>query len=194
MNQYQFRLAVPADAPAVERVYQSLVGQPGCTWHADYPTIEHALDDIRVESLYLLLDNDKIIAVASAGPFDDIDNFFAVPELAANLKNPCALARIGVIKDKQNQGIAKLVLDKVIESCQRRGYDSMVLLVSPTNPAALKLYQSRGFKKCAENIFIYGHDYARYALCLNSAQGGGGAEMSSFDSRLQASQRSDNDR
>ena len=36
----KIRRAQSADAISVVALYQSLVGTPGCPWHADYPTLE----------------------------------------------------------------------------------------------------------------------------------------------------------
>ena len=63
----KIRRAQSADAISVVALYQSLVGTPGCPWHADYPTLKNAQSDSSSSSLYLIEDETgEILAVASA--------------------------------------------------------------------------------------------------------------------------------
>ena len=108
MNNYTFSLAAYDDIPEIVRLYNSLVGTPGCTWDIEYPSKETAESDIHSDSLYILKSDNKIIAAASIGAFDELWDLEWKP------KNPCELARIGVLPTMQKQGIGTIILRHVM--------------------------------------------------------------------------------
>ena len=160
MSDYSFMLASYDDIPEIVCIYHSLVGTPGCTWDMDYPSRETAESDYYCSSLYILKKKDKIIAVASAGAFDELGHLKWTP------KNPCELARIGVIPSMQNQGIGTMILQNIINAVQEKGFDGIRMLVSETNPAALALYEKNGFVKCGE-AFMFDIDFFCYEMKFN---------------------------
>ena len=142
MNNYIFSLAERNDVDEILDFYHSLVGTPGCTWNLDYPNRENVESDIHNDSLYMLRDKDNIlISVAAAGMSDELE------ELRWNMKNPCDLARIGVLSTRQNQGIGTIMLCNVINAVKKRGFDGIRMLVSKSNPSALAMYDKNGFTK-----------------------------------------------
>jgi ribosomal protein S18 acetylase RimI-like enzyme len=153
MDKYIFTLATQDDASRILNFYHNLVGTPGCTWNLNYPNEEIVNQDIMNKSLYLLKENNEIISVASAGFSDELQ------ELKWLSKNPCDLARIGVLPSKQNQGIGSLMLNKVIDAVKERGFDGIRMIVSKNNPPALALYNKNGFTQSGEtnmyNIEFY---------------------------------------
>jgi ribosomal protein S18 acetylase RimI-like enzyme len=136
---YTFSLANYGDIPNIVGIYDSLIGTPGCTWNAEYPSIETAESDIERKSLYILKSKEDIIAIVSAGSFDELGHLKWKP------KNPCELARIGVIPSMQKQGIGTAILHNVISAMMEKGYDGIRMIVSKNNPAALALYNKNGF-------------------------------------------------
>lgn len=160
MEKYKFLLADTDDIPEIVDIYHSLIGTPGCTWGLDYPNKETAESDIRNKSLYILKENERIIAVASAGAFDELGDLKWTP------KNPCELARIGVMPTMQKQGIGTIILQNVIKAVKDRGFDGIRMLVSKTNPAALALYDKNGFEKCGE-AFMFDIDFYCYEMKFN---------------------------
>jgi ribosomal protein S18 acetylase RimI-like enzyme len=158
LNNYVFSIAKQNDIDEILDFYHSLIGTPGCTWHLDYPNRKIIESDIHYESLYILRDKDNsIISVAAAGMNDELE------ELHWNTKNPCDLARIGVLSTRQNQGIGTLMLCNVINAVKKRGFDGIRMLVSKSNPSALALYDKNGFTKCGEAI-MYGIDFFCYEM------------------------------
>jgi len=149
------------DISEVISIYHNLIGTPGCTWSLDYPTIEIVKADIESRSLYILKDDSRIIAVAAAGAFDELNH------LQWKLRNLCELARIGVISTMQRQGIGTLILHNVINAVKAKGFDGIRMLVSKTNPAALALYEKNGFERCGET-FIYDIHFYCYQLVFES--------------------------
>lgn len=157
MNDYEFLLACHDDIPEIVHVYHSLVGTPGCAWDMEYPSIETAQSDISSKSLYILKRNGEIVAVASAGEFDELGHLQWTP------KNPCELARIGVLPTMQRQGIGTIILHEVIRTAREKGFDGIRMLVSKTNLAALALYDKNGFAKCGE-VVMYDIDFFCYEM------------------------------
>jgi ribosomal protein S18 acetylase RimI-like enzyme len=158
MDGYEFGLANYNEIPEIVSIYHSLIGTPGCTWSLDYPNEETAEDDIKNNWLYTLKMNDKIIAVASAGKFDDWEH---LRQWKPN--NPCELARIGVNSAFQKQGIGTIILQYVIKEMKEQGFGGMRFIVSKTNPAALALYDKNGFERCGEAI-IFDIDWFCYQM------------------------------
>ena len=138
-------------------IYNSLIGTPGCTWDLDYPSRETAEYDINNGFLYVLKNGEKIIAVASAGNFDELE------DLRWKLRNPCELARIGVMPTMQKQGIGSILLKYVIEAMADKGYDGMRFTACKNNLAALALYDKNGFEKCGE-VFRFDRDNICYQM------------------------------
>ncbi|MBE0601180.1 MAG: GNAT family N-acetyltransferase [Firmicutes bacterium] len=160
--QYVCMLAREADASAVFALYQSLIGTPGCTWNERYPTEEWVHDDIRHDALYVLKDEQGVlVAAASAGGERELD------DLAWEPKNPCELARVGVALTHRHQGVGSYLLQQVMRAVKQRGYDGIVMLVSPDNTAAIALYAKHGFTRCGE-INRYGLAFDRYQITLRA--------------------------
>ncbi len=157
MSDYTFLLASYDDVPEIVSIYHSLIGTPGCTWDLDYPNRITAESDINSRSLYILKKNDRIVAVASVGEFNELGHLQWTPN------NPCELARIGVIPMMQKQGIGTVILQNVIKLVQEKGFDGIRMLVSKTNPAALALYNKNGFVKCGE-VFMFDIDFFCYEM------------------------------
>jgi ribosomal protein S18 acetylase RimI-like enzyme len=159
-KKYVFTLATQDDAFSILNFYHSLIGTPGCTWSMEYPDQETVNDDIINKSLYVLKEDNEIIAVAFAGVSDELR------ALKWSSENPCDLARIGVLSSRQNKGIGSLMLDKVIYTAKERGFDGIRMLVSKSNPSALALYTKKGFTACGET-YMYEHDFYCYEMVFN---------------------------
>jgi ribosomal protein S18 acetylase RimI-like enzyme len=155
-------MASNKDKESIISLYESLIGIPGCTWSNEYPTIREVQYDIDNSSLYCLLDdNESIIAVASAGKYDELEGLL----WNKRIKNYCELARVGVKKSMHNKGFGCTILEYVIKDVRKRGFDGIRMLVSKTNPSALALYEKLNFKRCGETK-MYGIDFFCYEMVL----------------------------
>ena len=157
MSNYEFQLARYDDIFEIVSLYHRIVGTPGCTWTLDYPSKETAENDIRNDWLYTLRKDDKIVAVASVGDFDELSDLQWKPQ------KPWELARIGVDPSFQKQGIRTSLLSNIIRTAKEKGYDGIRMLVSKTNTAALALYEKNGFERCGE-VFRFGIDFYCYQI------------------------------
>ncbi len=148
---YTFRHATFDDKDTIFKLYRSLVGLPGCAWSDEYPTEDNVIEDISNNSLYCLCSHKgDIVAAAFVGETGELDHL----EWDKRVKKPCELARIGVSREHQNKGIGSMILCKVMEAAQSRGYDGVRMLVSKANPAALAMYDKNGFSRVGETIMF----------------------------------------
>ena len=171
MEDYTFALAQYGDIPEIVGVYRALAGTPGCTWHAEYPSQATAEEDIGNQSLYVLRKQSQIVAVASAGGFGELGHLEWKP------RNPCELARIGVLPAMQNRGVGSHILRKVMQAMAAKGYDGIRMLVSQTNPAALAMYEKNGFERCGA-VFMYEIDFYCYQTVFSDAVKNNGLSIS----------------
>ena len=130
-------------------IYKSLLGYPGCTWNEEYPTLIDVEYDIEKDALYMIVDDYKIIGVATAVEDSYLKNLSCWNK---EIKNPCELARVAVLKEYQNKGIAKEIIRYIENDIRSKGFDGIHFLVSKTNPRALNLYNSLSFSCCGEVV------------------------------------------
>lgn len=157
MNDYEFSLAAGNDISEIVDIYHSLVGTSGCAWNMDYPDRAMAASDVDRGALYVLRMDGKIIAVVSTDVPDELMHLPWAP------KNPCELARLGVAQAMQNQGVGTVLLQNIIETIKKQGFDGIIMLVSKVNPAALALYEKNGFERCGETR-MYDVDFYCYQM------------------------------
>lgn len=152
--------AVPADAPAVLALYDSVKGRPGCLWDEDYPRPDNVEYDLAHDGLYLLKEGGALVGAASVVYEAQLDEFtFWTPTDLPTVE----LARIAIAPDRQGQGLAKTMLRQVFARLD--GVGAVRLLAGPGNPAAWKTYSALGFRRVGQ-CFKYGHDYLAMELLL----------------------------
>lgn len=84
------------------------------------------------------------------------DSLFLVAEDAGEILGYCGvimvldqgdIVNVGVKADRQRQGIARRLLDALVQIAGERGVSSLYLEVRTSNQAAIGLYESLGFQK-----------------------------------------------
>ena len=161
--QYSIRKGVKQDKHAVLELYRSLIGTEECTWTADYPNEEYFNRDTESQGLYCITDRDgQVIAAASAAEEDEC--------LALSCWNPSfqkkfELARVGIRREYQGQGLSRPLLGFVLKDMRERGFDGGVLLVSPNNRAARRAYENIGFTRCG-TCHLYGAEWECMQISL----------------------------
>lgn len=70
------------------------------------------------------------------------------------------ITTIGIAKERQGEGLSKLLMNKVIE--ETKDCEAITLEVRVSNVKAIKLYESYGFKKEAirKDYYLYNHEDA----------------------------------
>ena len=59
----------------------------------------------------------------------------------------CHLLNIGVAKQHQRQGIARKLMQHLLDQCRREAVSDIFLEVRPSNQAAIQLYSTFGFQQ-----------------------------------------------
>ena len=140
---YRFAMAGAEDQGAVLALYRSLLGTPGCAWSEEYPDGELVARDIARGSLYCMWGEDGTLwGAASAG--EDDDDVSPLPFWEPGTQRSCELSRVGIRRDLQGRGLAGALVRHILEDAPRKGFDTIRLLVSRENPAAMAVYQKLG--------------------------------------------------
>ncbi|MDP3742469.1 MAG: GNAT family N-acetyltransferase [Candidatus Micrarchaeota archaeon] len=71
-------------------------------------------------------------------------DFEIIPETPENA-SLCKLMGLAVLEEHRGKGIAKKLLEKVVEEAKKAGCAKVFLLVADDNAVAIKLYSSLGF-------------------------------------------------
>lgn len=147
------------EAEEILNIYKSLIGYEGCLWDEYYPSLNVVKNDISEDSLYVVTDNNLIIAVAHAGKDNEL---FKMECYKNKMNNPRDIARVAVKIEYQKQGIAKMLIKYIEEDFRKQGVDYIVLTAGKTNTKALKLYETLGYIICGEkeefDILFYCHE------------------------------------
>lgn len=117
-------MATEQNIEEILNIYHSLIGKDGCTWDFDYPNIDEVKNDINKKSLYIVLKDKQIIAVAAAGEDDELQELECYNK---NMKVPCDLVRIAVRTEYQNKGIAKYLISYIEKQVVKKGFDGIHL-------------------------------------------------------------------
>ena len=145
---YKIDKANEEDKYEILKIYESLIGEEGCTWNEEYPNIQDVERDISNKDLTCIRKDGKIIAVATLTKDDEIEEEFE------NYNNVYSLQRVAVMKEYQGRGYAKILLKEILENVKNRNIDLIYLLVNPKNIRSKNLYKSLDFQY-VKNIKLY---------------------------------------
>lgn len=146
--EYTIKNAKMIDKEEIKKLYKALIGQKGCTWNEEYPTIKDIERDILNKELICLKNNNEIIAVATLTKEVDIEK-----EINKN-GNLCLLTRVGVKRKYQGKGYSKILLQYIVKIAKNKKFNYIYLLVNKENIIAKKLYKKFDFK-FNKNIKLY---------------------------------------
>jgi ribosomal protein S18 acetylase RimI-like enzyme len=137
------RPAIPADAPAVERVARE-------SWHAAYDdflgekTVNEVIDEwYDLDALRDAADNDEHVFVVAET--DDISGFAHAAFNAE--RDHWMLIRIYVLPDRWGDGIGTALLEDVEVELTDRDVSTYELAVLTENDVGVSFYESRGFER-----------------------------------------------
>ena len=145
----QYKLATMKDLDEVcsliKKAIEHMEQQGIYQWDELYPAREDFQEDIDNNSLYLAIEDGRIIAiyVINRDCGDEYYNFqWDNPDESAYI-----IHRFCVSPEYQNRGIGSRVLAHIEDQIRSMGYSSVRLDVFSQNPYALKLYEKNGYKK-----------------------------------------------
>lgn len=151
-----------SERDTVLTIYRAMVGTPGCTWSTEYPDETDIRSDLAREALYCMRGADgRILGLISV----DADESCAALPQWSKAKRAAELARLAVIPEYQNRGLARRMILSVTEILKQQGYDAVHYLVSPENKKALASYAKLDFAYRGE-AFLYGREWRMYEKIL----------------------------
>ena len=154
----EIELATENDREQILELYQVQKGREFCAWDEDYPSDETISFDLSRDSLFVMKENNKIIAAISIEVDEDVDNLDCWDK---GIFPGGELARVAVDPSMQGRGIGKQMLEHGMKVLKDRGYKSIHFLVNKYNIKAIKCYASFGFNVVGE-CFMYDQDFLCY--------------------------------
>lgn len=154
----QIVTATANDKEEILKLYKAQIGREYCPWTEDYPDGETIEFDLGRDSLFVLKDGTRIVGAVS------IDDDEEVAQLACwdkNLAPGGEFARIAVLPEYQNRGLARQMVRFVMEVLKKRGYKSIHFLVNRHNLKAIRSYAAFGFDVVGE-CHMFEQDFLCY--------------------------------
>ena len=126
-------------------------------WDEIYPSADVVREDIGRAQMHIGLESGKIAVVfvlepCHEGEYEPASWRYVEPEFTV-------LHRLCVHPDFQGQGIARQAMDYLEQAVLKSGISAIRLDAFPQNPAAIRLYESRGYVKAGEVTFRKGLFY-----------------------------------
>ncbi|WP_242835478.1 GNAT family N-acetyltransferase [Butyrivibrio sp. AC2005] len=151
-------LATERDREEVLKLYEMQKGREFCAWDEDYPSNETIDFDLSRDSLFIMKENDRIIAAISIEVDEAVDNLDCWDK---KLFPGGELARIAVEPSMQGRGIARKMMKHGMDVLKERGYKSIHFLVNKYNEKAIRSYSFFNFNVVGE-CFMYDQDFLCY--------------------------------
>ena len=155
-------LATESDREQIMKLYEEQKGREFCAWDEDYPCDDTISFDFSRDALFVMKENDKVIAAISLEVDEDVDNLECWDKA---LFPGGELARLAVTPSMQGKGIARQMMQHGMETLKDRGYKSIHFLVNKYNKPAIQSYSKFGFNVVGE-CFMYDQDFLCYEKAL----------------------------
>lgn len=131
------RLAIPADAPAIARIYNQGIEDRVAT----FETEPRAVADIqswfsKQYALVVVEDSDDIVAFAATFPYRTRQCYAGVREFS-----------VYVERSARGKGAGRVAMERLIKESRKRGEWKLLSRVFPENIASLKLLRNLGFRE-----------------------------------------------
>lgn len=150
--------ATPSDKEQIMALYEEQKGNDYCYWDEDYPSEEFVDFDISRQALYVMKEDDRVIAAIS---IDEDDNVEKLECWNKDLAPGGELSRLAVSVSMQNSGVAKKMLQYGMSALKERGYKSIHFLVNRGNKKATACYSHFDFDIVGE-CNLYDQDFLCY--------------------------------
>ena len=151
-------LANDDDKEEILSLYKAQVGREFCPWTQDYPDEDTIDFDLSRNSLFVMKEDTRIIAAISIDEEEEVTKLDCWDDA---LGSAGELARLAVLPEKQNQGIARQMMKYGINELKERGYKSVRFLVNKHNEKAMRSYAGFEFKIAGE-CHLFNQDFLCY--------------------------------
>lgn len=136
------------DGDEIYAMYHSLIDMPFSTWDEEYPSREIVENDLTHDQVFVMRDETRRILAAIL--LWEGDDFADLAPWYPDVKRFADLARLGVAREAQGQGVARRMLTYAMEQAKTQGYEAVRFLVSAENPIAQRAYAKLDFDICGE--------------------------------------------
>ena len=150
--------ATEEDREELLSLYKAQIGRECCPWDDEYPGEESIDWDLSRNALFVMKAEGQILAAISFEEDEEVDAF---PFWDRGLEPSGELARLAVLPEWQNRGLAKAMLRFGMKELKRRGFCGVRFMVNKTNAKAIRSYASFGFH-VAGKCHIYEQDMFCY--------------------------------
>jgi phosphinothricin acetyltransferase len=143
------RLARPADAAAIQRIYAPYVEETAITFSTTPPSIaalEAKVEETLPQYPWVVAehgaggdgaeDGDSVVGYAYAGPLREREAYQWTAELSVYVDEPA-----------QGKGLGRRLYEALLALLERQGYASAYGVVTLPNPPSVALHESMGFEK-----------------------------------------------
>ncbi len=151
-------LAKESDREQLMKLYKEQLGREFCAWDEDYPSEDTIDFDLSRDALFVMKENNTIIAAISIEIDEDVDSLECWDR---NLFPGGELARVAVTPSMQGKGIARMMMEHGMKALKERGYKSIHFLVNKYNEPAIRSYAKFGFNVVGE-CYMYDQDFLCY--------------------------------
>lgn len=151
-------LATEDDREQILKLYEQQKGREYCAWDEDYPSDDTISFDLSRDALFVMKENDEIIAAISLEVDDAVDSLECWDR---SIFPGGELARVAVKPSMQGRGIARKMVQRGMDELKARGYRSIHFLVNKYNVKAIRSYAKFGFNVVGE-CFMYDQDFLCY--------------------------------
>ncbi len=114
-------------------------------WDELYPTEDDFKDDIAKENLYVVFEENELVALYVIS--GESDEAYKSADWKSSDNNAYILHRFCVGASFQNKGYGKRILTHIESQIKDMGYSSVRLDVFTQNPFAQRLYRDNGYKE-----------------------------------------------
>ena len=136
-----------SDLEKIDEIYKSVLNSKFCMWNENYPTMDDILFDHNHENLFIFEVKNEIIGAISVVKYSELDSFDVWNKEATPWVE---LSRLVIDKSKQNQGLARIFVEIIVEYLKENGIKSIRLSVAKDNIPALKIYNRVDFQIVGE--------------------------------------------
>lgn len=120
-------------------------------WNEDYPALDCFEEDIQNQSLYILQDHGECLGIIAVNE-DQSPEYHGLNWKITDGK-VLVVHRLAVHPFWQKQGLGRRLMDFAETFASERGYRAIRLDAYSGNPAALSLYERRGYMRVGELVF-----------------------------------------
>lgn len=150
MNSARFRPARLSDLPALMDLTRACIAAMRSLgieqWDEIYPAEPHHAADIAAGTLWLLEDGGRLIG--SLVLDETLDPLWEGLDWQLNEGRIAAVHRLMIHPSEQGRGLAKLCMEFAEARAGMKGFSALRLDTFTQNPAAVALYEKRGFRRC----------------------------------------------